>query len=302
VFLWLHVFDAHAPYEPPGHEKSGQRDDKKNEGDAVAVDDDGKARIPPWAGPDCDVACIRDLYSGEISFVDQQLARLFADPRVANAVIAFTGDHGEVLGTHGIYWAHKALYPDTLHVPLILAWPGAPAGERVAAPAMNIDLGRTLLDLASLRDVQFPGRDLVSALRAGKLDDAPRFGLEGRAHSASITWKGWHLLLQLEQLPEHERHENKALHQVELYKLADDPECEHDLIDKEFSRAKEMRGQLVKWLAGWSGERWVGAVRQDAETLRELAKLGYASESGEALGNKPLLDEHCTCPWCTRFR
>jgi arylsulfatase A-like enzyme len=186
-------------------------------------------------------------------------------------------------------------------VPLILAWPGAPAGERVSEPATNIDIGRTLLDLAGFAGRAFPGRDLAAAARAHTLAHQPRFGLEGRGHSASITLDGWHLMLQLEDLPAHERHEHKALHQVELYRLPDDVACEHDLVDKELSRAKSMRSQLVEWLHGWQGERWVGAVRQDAETLRELAKLGYASEGG-ALGDRPLFDEHCTCPWCARFR
>jgi arylsulfatase A-like enzyme len=216
-------------------------------------------------------------------------------------VLAFTGDHGEVLGTHGIYWAHKALYPDTLHVPLILAWPGIAKAERIDAPAANVDLSRTLLDLAGLVDVAFPGRDLVSAARGRELGDAPRFGLEGRAHSASITYEGWHLLLQLELLPEHERHENKALHQVELFELAKDPQCEHDLVETHFAKARELRKQLVRWLDGWKGERFVGAVRQDAESVRELAKLGYAAETGAALGDKPLLDEFCSCPWCVKF-
>lgn len=300
VFLWLHVFDAHAPYataQVDGDAAAQARDQQE----PAHLDDDGSARIPPWAGPDCDVACIRGLYGREISFVDGQLARLLEHERARGAVIAFTADHGEVLGNHGIFWAHKALYPDTLHVPLILAWPGVAAPERTLAAVSNADLGRTLLDLAGLAEAPFPGRNLLSSAHRKRASAQPRFGLEGRARSASITLDGWHLMLQLEAQPEHERHETRVLHEVRLYRLPDDAACERDLLEQHFDQARELRGYLARWLGEWQGERHVGAVRQDAETLRELARLGY-SDSGAALGAKPLLDPECACAWCARFR
>ena len=300
VFLWLHVFDAHAPYATVKVDDEASQQ-APEEQEPAHLDDDGSARIPPWAGPDCDVACIRGLYGREISFVDGQLARLLAHERSREAVIAFTGDHGEVLGNHGIFWAHKALYPDTLHVPLILAWPGVAASERTPAPVSNADLGRTLLDLAGLADSTFPGRNLLSAAHRVRASAHPRFGLEGRARSASITLEGWHLMLQLEAQPEHERHETHVLHEVRLYHLPDDAACERDLLEQQFDKARELRRYLARWLGEWQGERHVGAVRQDAETLRELARLGYA-DSGAALGAEPLLDPECACAWCARFR
>src|SRR6185295_16663370 len=105
TFVWLHVFDAHTPYEPP------------KEFESIYWPNDGVARelaaptreVPPIAHvrvPDDDFDRVRARYRGEVSFLDTQLARAFDHPRLANGVIAFTADHGESLGEHGVYWDH----------------------------------------------------------------------------------------------------------------------------------------------------------------------------------------------------
>ena len=39
-------------------------------------------------------------------------------------------DHGESLGDHGEFTHGVFLYDSTMHIPLIVAGPGVPAGER----------------------------------------------------------------------------------------------------------------------------------------------------------------------------
>ncbi|GAA3326135.1 hypothetical protein GCM10020331_060810 [Ectobacillus funiculus] len=42
------------------------------------------------------------------------------------------GDHGESLTEHDVYWDHCGLYDTTVHVPVIMRWPGhIPQGRRV---------------------------------------------------------------------------------------------------------------------------------------------------------------------------
>jgi arylsulfatase A-like enzyme len=153
-FCWVHLLDPHSPYDPP---------------------DDIEARVlPPGLG---DVAerlrsevfgrgvelsadelrVVRALYRGEVEATDRALAPLFEFARAhasggARAehgplLVAFTADHGELLGEHEGYVGHAArLYEPMLRVPLALWFSsGDLAGQRRGDPASLIDLAPTLL-------------------------------------------------------------------------------------------------------------------------------------------------------------
>lgn len=297
VFAWVHVFDAHGPYEPPPPYDTrfypAGRDPRSS-----AIEPEPGMRVPPNLPGVRDAEYIRALYRGEIAHQEAELLRLLAHPRVKQGIVALTGDHGEVLGRHGIWWAHKDVYPDTLHVPLALAWPGAPAGTRFESPVQNSDLGRTLLDLAGLERAPFPGRNLARL----EASSAPRFALSGARTAASITVDGWHLVLQLALSDEPEQKTHRELHQFELFRLVDDPDCERDLAGDEPARAKQLHTQLVQWLAGWKGERFAAFKRTDAATVANLAQLGYASNTEAGDASAPLYDTKCGCVWCQRVR
>jgi arylsulfatase A-like enzyme len=283
LFLWVHLADAHAPYDPPDG-AVGYPDGRDPFDPASALE--GEA--PHWLPEVRDVEYVRALYRGEVAYLDDRLGRLLEHPRARAGVVAVTADHGEVLGRHGIWWRHQDLYPDTLHVPLILAWPGAPAGTRVTEPVELVDLGRTLLDRAGLGGEPFPGRDLA----AGGAP-APRFALSAGARSASVGSEGWHLILRLERP-----------HELELYDLAGDPACELDRKQSEPARARALRATLVEWLdsGGPASTGWTGTRGEDPAVLARLAELGYTDLEVEAPaapdGFAP--PEDCPCaPWQT---
>ncbi len=98
-FLWVHLYDPHAPYDPP---------------------------------PEFLARAGGNAYDGEVAYADAQVGRLLAALRdrgvFDDTVIAVAGDHGEGLGEHGEQ-AHGILaYDSTLRVPLILHGPGVVAG------------------------------------------------------------------------------------------------------------------------------------------------------------------------------
>ena len=66
-----------------------------------------------------------------------------------NTIIVFAGDNGLALGRHGLM-GKQNLYEHSIRVPLILAGPGVPAGERRDAFAYLIDIFPTLCDLTGL--------------------------------------------------------------------------------------------------------------------------------------------------------
>ncbi|NQW03037.1 MAG: sulfatase-like hydrolase/transferase [Acidobacteria bacterium] len=120
VFLWVHYFDAHAPYAPP---------------------EPFKSRYPA------------DPYRAEVAAMDEQLGRLIeafdARPTAAGMppAILVTGDHGEGLGDHGEAQHGALLYQSTMHVPLVLVGPGVAVGE-VTTAVSNRRVFHTVRDWA----------------------------------------------------------------------------------------------------------------------------------------------------------
>lgn len=108
-FLWVHLFDPHAPYEPPAEHE--------------------------------------DAYDGEIAFADSQIARLRSEPKLSSAVWIVTSDHGESLGEHGEETHGLFVYDSTMRVPLIVAGRGIRA-RVVREPAMLVDIAPTIVRLA----------------------------------------------------------------------------------------------------------------------------------------------------------
>lgn len=87
---------------------------------------------------------MRAVYHGMISLVDAEIGRLLQyldDHGLAeNTLLAFTSDHGDYMGDHGLYTKSPALYDCLVRVPLIVRWPGrADAGRRDARFASHVD-------------------------------------------------------------------------------------------------------------------------------------------------------------------
>ncbi len=126
-FFWMHYLDPHADY------------------------------LPHPDGPSFGTSQ-RDLYDGEIAFVDKQLGRVLdaiaAAPWGKKTAIIVTSDHGEAFGEHKM-WRHGAeIWEELVRVPLIVHLPGVAPGH-VTARRSAVDLVPTLLDLLG---VPLPGR------------------------------------------------------------------------------------------------------------------------------------------------
>jgi arylsulfatase A-like enzyme len=302
VFAWVHLFDAHTPYEPPSEFEHLYYPEGKDPFDPALpvprMPAEYRANMPAGLR---DLEFQRARYRGEVSSLDRELGRLLGHPRLAGGVVAVTADHGESLGEHGIFWDHADLYPDTIHVPLILAGPGVSSGARVEGPVTQLDLGRTLLDLAGLSESPFPGRSLIAGAGAPPGPSAePRFLISSHGFRASVTRGGWHLLLTLKKsfVSNGERRVPALVHGVELYDLSQDPHCLKDLAAVEHARAVELRRLLVAWLCSGQDRGWSSPRIQDGDLIEQLAQLGYTSES-EPTG--AWMDPNCECAVCREF-
>jgi tetratricopeptide (TPR) repeat protein len=137
-FVWVHLFDPHAPYDPP----------------------------EPFP----------DDYEGEVAYVDSALRELFAAVS-EETLVAVTADHGEGLGEHGERTHSLFIYDGTLRVPWLLRGPGVAAGTVVEESARSIDLVPTILDLVGMKErcARCQGRSLVPAFEGNDLPPEPSY-------------------------------------------------------------------------------------------------------------------------------
>ncbi|MES1245270.1 MAG: sulfatase-like hydrolase/transferase [Acidobacteriota bacterium] len=132
-FLWVHLYDPHASYDPPEPFKS-------------------RFAAKP--------------YLGEVAAADSFLAPLL-EPVLGGkekpALVVVTGDHGEALGEHGELTHGLFAYESTLHVPLIVWGPGVHPG-RDARWARHVDIVPTVLERLGLdRPEGIPGSSLLAS-------------------------------------------------------------------------------------------------------------------------------------------
>jgi len=305
LFVWLHVFDAHTPYSPPGQYDRMYYPEGRDPFDPELDGALHESLAPTWLPGLKDPEFPAAQYRGEVSYLDTLLGRLFELERFRDASILFTADHGESFGQHGVYWDHAGLYPDSVHVPLILAWPGAPQGTRIDAPVEQIHAGRTLLDLAGLARVEFPGRNLLWPLTEDGGDEEPtRYGLASHGFEASLNRGRWLLILHLKghRYGPVESELYHPPHKTELYDLEQDPGCLVNLARERRELTVELRAELVEWLLDARDLGWSRRAIGDAEARDKLTALGYTADAAPVEGDYPWIEPDCDCRPCQRWR
>jgi choline-sulfatase len=124
-FGWVHLFDAHHPYEAP---------------EPFASQFSGRP------------------YLAEVAGVDALVGELLAAVGEGTVVIV-VADHGEGLGDHGENLHGMLLYNATTRIPMLVRGPGI-APQVVQTPASLVDLMPTVLGLAGDRAEGLDGVDL----------------------------------------------------------------------------------------------------------------------------------------------
>jgi arylsulfatase A-like enzyme len=108
-------------------------------------------------------------YAGLCALVDQAVARILwaleASGQAENTVLAFTSDHGEMLGSHSLL-AKQVMYEEAVRVPFLLRVPfRQQKPQRVLQPVSHIDIVPTLVELLGKKDCcQLQGQSLVPVL------------------------------------------------------------------------------------------------------------------------------------------
>ncbi|MBL8840638.1 MAG: sulfatase [Planctomycetes bacterium] len=151
-FAWLHLFDAHGPFQPaafgpPEHLGFYGREPALEQWLAERRFPEDPAGRSSKVLPTLDTV---NQYAGSLRFLDAQLAPLFErlqQPDLAEStLVAIVADHGQGLGQHG-FRGHGIVWNEQLHVPFFLKVPGRP-GRAVATPCSSLDVVPTLLGFA----------------------------------------------------------------------------------------------------------------------------------------------------------
>lgn len=206
-FLFLHTYQVHAPYMPPG-------DLLQDVMERHGPFDPLPAGFPPPNTPKESIAwwrqdqtpeklrLLRAMYEGQVTAVDRWFGELVEELKrlgiYGRAVILFTADHGEALGEAG-HIGHSLLGEEQLHVPLIVRLPGVPA-RTVEDPVSLVDIMPTLFDLLTLEPpYAFEGASLLDAMsgRARLADDRLRVV---ESHNGTALYLGdWRLVFDPQQ-------------------------------------------------------------------------------------------------------
>jgi arylsulfatase A-like enzyme/Flp pilus assembly protein TadD len=256
VFLWVHLYEPHDPYEPP------------------------EPYAARYAGR---------LYDGEVAWTDELVGRL--DDRLASlglrdrTALVVTSDHGEGLGEHGEHLHGFFAYQATLRVPLLVRAPGIPPGTRLRATARLVDLFPTALDLAGVAAppaAALTGRSLAPALRGGPAPAEPVTYAETLVPLLHFGWSDLRVVRE-------GRWKYIQAPRPELYDLAADPGERRDLAREQPARVDAMRAALARTLEKERVPRG-GAGAASADLIEKLGALGYVGGGGPAETSTPGAD------------
>jgi len=259
-FVWVHLYDAHDPYDPPEPYKTKYADQP---------------------------------YDGEIAYSDACVGKLLTALRALNlydgAFIAVMADHGESLGAHGENTHGVFLYDETLHVPLLLKLPGnRGAGKQVETRVSLVDVAPTVLRSAGMAvPAEMQGASLLTMIPGASPaktpveQDRPAYAETDYPHRAF----GWSSLRALRK--------GKYLYirapQTELYDQEADPQEEHNLSATSKAVSDTLGAQLDEFRRKTS-QTIVDLAKPDPEKLQKLQTLGYVAsnttDTGSSAGEK----------------
>lgn len=107
-------------------------------------------------------------YFGLVRYVDENIGKVLGALEetglAANTRVLYTSDHGDNLGSRGL-WGKSTMFEEIARVPLIISGPGIPEGRRIATPVSHVDAYPFILESAgvpfeSVKD-SHPGTDLA---------------------------------------------------------------------------------------------------------------------------------------------
>ena len=292
-FLFLRHMDPHSPYLPPApYERMfyhGDECDPSNKSmEPVMTFKPFCDYFASWMPPGItDKDYVIAQYDGAIAYMDACIQTLFnaLETRgvLDETIVIINGDHGETLYDHECWFDHHGLYDVTLHVPLIIRYPGrVPAGKRVAGYNQHKDLVPTLLELADIKtDIAFDGESLTSLMNGEIISYESEFYITECTWMRKHGWRTpeWKLIVALEP----DFHFKPP---VELYNLIQDPDENNNLAETHPDIVNVLETRMKSWIrqreretgltnpimtqGDWHGHKGVGPFKSSEQAYNTM--------------------------------
>jgi choline-sulfatase len=247
TFIWIHLFDPHAPYDPPEPYKS---------------------------------RFASNPYDGEIAYADSVLGDFFDQLKKRGlfdrALIAVMADHGEAFGEHGERSHGIFLYDETIHVPLLFKMPGATsAGVRVDSRSRLVDVTPTILAKLGIRTPKtMQGESLLPLIKP-----AAATKVVERSAYAETDYPyrdfGWSSLRSLRS----GKYLVVEAPRKELYDQSADPLAAHDLSSTAPAITQTLIASLNAFRSKTAASATPANVASSPQLQHKLAALGYVSST-----------------------
>lgn len=255
-FAWVHLYDAHSPYDAP----------------------------PPFRE-----RFVGSPYDGEVAYVDSCIGKLVdalgKSGQLDRTIVAVIADHGEGLGDHGETEHGLFLYESVLHVPWVMRLPAhTAAGTVVTTQVRTIDVMPTVAAIAGLTPPPVDGQNVAKFFGSA----APRDPEPSYAETFYPKWHfGWSELKSVRVGDWKYIDAPKP----ELYDMKADRAERRNAIDARGPLSAGLSAALGKIHTGFgAAAAATDAPQPDAETLARLRSLGYvgiASPSPTGRGADP---------------
>jgi arylsulfatase A-like enzyme len=247
LFLWVHLFEPHEPYESHDGEPSfGERD--------------------------------LDRYDAEVRAADRGIGKIVELVRAKRpgAVVMVTADHGEEFGEHGGRYHGTTVFEEQVRVPLIVSAPERLGPRRVKAPVQLVDLLPTVLSaLAIPKPARVRGADLGPWLTGGEPVEPEGFAFAETQEQALLA-RGFYRLICA-----------RKIGACALYDLGRDPHEQVDIAADEPATVARLRADLRAIEASHGryerrglhaeGKGWPEALRRaiagDGDAVADVAPL-----------------------------
>ncbi|MFQ5790430.1 MAG: sulfatase [Acidobacteriota bacterium] len=194
-FLFLHLFDAHYPYEPPwpfdtAYVSSYSPDIREISGSH-----------PYWQEKNLTADELFQtvaLYDGEIRYMDHALGRFFERLQELSvydsSLILVMSDHGEGFLEHGLMNHGNSVYEELIRVPLIVRFPGGTfKGQRVGSPVQLINIAPTILEFVGAEPLEMSqGFSLMGPI--GSKSHRPRLVHAVEGYADCVRTSSWKLI------------------------------------------------------------------------------------------------------------
>jgi arylsulfatase A-like enzyme len=218
-----------------------------------------------------DVRQSRAHYYAYTEQLDAQIGRVLKaldeTGQADRTLVAFTTDHGDMVGAHRMWIKGWLPYEECYRVPMIVRWPGhVEAGSRSSKLVQTHDLGHTYVAAAGARSLPFADGASLAPLFAD-----PR-RTDWRDDILCAYYGGEYLYTQRMAITDRFKYVFNGFDYDELYDLERDPEELHNVVaDAEYQRfSGDMQARMYELMArfhdpygdspeGMKGDRYCAA-------------------------------------------